>query len=110
MRVSIHIEDMPEREALNLSEGAVSERIKACARKALLKAREEHKLTGSLSFTEMHDGAWEVREGVEIIGIARHYKKYWQCYIRHTQHNIRRTTWPLLKLAIEEHVRDTKRI
>jgi hypothetical protein len=109
VRVNIKIDDMPEAEALKLSEGVVSERIKAVARKSLLAAREEHELTGSIVFTERSDGAWEIRDGVEIIAVARHYVKYWQCYIRRTSHNIRRSTWPLLKLAIEEHIRDAKR-
>lgn len=106
MRVNFHIPDMPEAEALKLSEGITSERIKAVARKAIIAARDEAKRTGRISFTEIDGGAWEVRDGIEIVGIAHHYKTYWQIYLRKAGQNIRRTTWPLLKAAIEERLTD----
>lgn len=108
LSVSVHIDGMPEAEAINLINGFPSQRIIYLARKALIRARDEAITNGALTFETRADGAIDVRDGVEIMGTARHYKRYWQIYLRLDQGNIRRSTWPLLKLAIEERYRDRK--
>lgn len=108
MTVDIHLTKLSEQEALNLANGDVSERIASLARKAILAARDHKTIAKRLRFDLIapYEGTYGVYLDSALYGTARNYGRYWQIYIRSEQRNIRRTTWLLLKLAIEEHIRD----
>jgi hypothetical protein len=108
MKLALNFPDIPEEEALKLASGVVSERIANLTRKAILAARSKSELARRLTFGQSDDdeGVTTVLLDNTIYGVARSYNRYWQIYIRSEQRNIRRTTWPLLRQAIEEHIRD----
>lgn len=91
--------DITEQETLNLASGAVSERIKSVARKALLDA----KTMADYSFHKYEASdtdAYRVCFKGNEIGIAYRYSRYWQIYVKSLGKRIRSSNFEELKQRI----------